>query len=417
MWKKLPIFIFWMGLISLNLFANPYDRCKDILRLGIQDSISSHHKMNRRLAAQQEFCTIAKENSLDESNFETFARDYVNKTKSRNTNHNAGFDLGWKFLNIGANYGDSNIRENASENEKIDFLKSHKKSILDRYRQSCGSESMDDSLRTEAVLNLKIANSEIVKAWRECMVAQANGFMVELIPSSSDMSEDEIEYSAMAYWQSQENTELTSITLTFRPEKIEVSASNIRQQGIYATVDFCEDRKCTLKSNSNLSFTILQKDRSNNVNLTIEAKNDRGMLKNFIVTLPKKAVPVQVDTNEPSAPNNNIESYWSIENYCGHSSCPEYLRDFQSQKHEIGENFVASIEQLDPGFCSKCGQKKGQRFCFKNCKYMTKVQMINSNVLVESPEKISGDMPDYAYPFTKGRDSYSRVRITTERNS
>lgn len=388
-------------------FADPYDSCKDILRGGIRDSISSQGSFNHQLAKHQEFCSIAKEKALNEYNYDNFAREYVNKTNSSTDTYGGGLSVGWGPFSGSANYNQSNIGQNASEGEKLSYLAQNKRAILDYFNQNCGNESHSESLRTEAVLISKVANPNIVKAWRDCMLERSSGFLVELVPSTTDLSGDQLEYSAVVHWQSRENTKLVSITLTFRPDMMEVSASNITTQNSYAKVDICEDKKCKLKSGSNLSVNILHKNRSDNLNITFEAKNNKGMMKTHIVTLPKKIVSPKIDLED-------VNSYWAEESYCDNLGCLQYMKNISSQEHKIGEDFVASAVQLKPGTCDKCGRDKNLRFSFRNCNYKSRYQQKNL-FIVESPEGSADDNIKYLYPFAKGRDLYTRIRILTEK--
>jgi hypothetical protein len=405
--------VFVLQIMCSSLIANSYDSCKDILREGIRDTLASHNKVNHWLAIQQEFCSIAKENNLSENNFSTFARDYVGKTKSVKNDYGVDLNAGWKLLSLTGNYDNSNIKEKSSDEVKIDFLGENKKNIIDYYRQNCGNENVNESLRAEAILSSKIANPDIVQAWRACMLKHTSGFLVELVPSSADLSEDELEYSAVLTWQSEENTDLVSIVLTFRKDIMEVASNAIISLGNYAKVDICEERNFILKSGSNTSVNILHKNRYNSTNISIEAKNDRGVIKTHIITLPKKISPAKIHLDANNG-DLHANSFWAIESYCNNLNCIDYMRNIRSERHQVGEDFMAFASHLEPGICVHCKQNKDLRFCFNNCIYITKTQIEKApHIIIESKEQTSLDTEKYFYFYTKGRGYYSRIRITT----
>lgn len=63
-------------ILGFEAFSS-YDLCKDILRDGVKDIISTHDSVDKKLAAHNQFCSISKENNLNENNFNKFAREYA----------------------------------------------------------------------------------------------------------------------------------------------------------------------------------------------------------------------------------------------------------------------------------------------------------------------------------------------------
>ena len=326
--------------VFVGLLANPYDSCKDILRNGIRDEVSTAGNVNKQIAVQHEFCTIAKETDLNKNNIENFAKDYVEKTSGKNNAYGGGADVNViGIVKVGANYKQSNDSQNMSKNEKIQWFKNNRESVLDYYRENCGKDSHDESLRSESVVLSKIANPVVVKAWRDCMSKKSeSGFFADVIPSSTDMTEDKIEYNVTIHWDSMENTEITSIILTYFKDIIDVPYSTDRTNS-YETIDICKVGNQPLKKGS-LSINMHHYDRKYSANIAINVSNNTGMSKSYVITLPKKIEPKLIVITPVT---KSDESYWVVENYCGNQNCTEHMKNLLSTRHVINDRLFFDI--------------------------------------------------------------------------
>lgn len=407
MWKKLLVLQVISVTFCLQLNAS-YDKCKHILRDGLRDTRSSSDNVDRQVALHREFCSIAKEKNLNEHNFETFAEDYLKRTKGSSDNYGGNANAGFLGFSFGGGYGQSHGRENMSESEKINFLKDNKKALLDYFQQNCGKENYEESLKTEAAVMSKIANSDIIAAWRDCMVNHSGGFFVDVIPGTTDLSSDQINYAVSANWKSVESTKIISLELTFErgiisgPFRTEVI-------GDFEKVDLCKERGCPLKSGAHVT-QLLHKNRTRSTNVTIVAKTDRNVFKTQIITLPKKTelTPIAL----APASSSLDESYWTVEHYCDNSACQNFKKNIRSTKHAVGENFVVDSTELNGGTCEKCGCLKHIRFGFKQCRYVMKGKKSNGSEF-QTGEDLAFENIRYYYPQSDWRQIFNKTRILT----
>lgn len=108
-------------LLSAKIMATPYDACKDILRDGTRDTFSNQSSIDKRLVVHNQFCSMAKEYSLDEQNFNTFIGEYAEKTKSENDNYGGGAGIGIGPFSFNGNYGQTNTANDLSKAEKENY--------------------------------------------------------------------------------------------------------------------------------------------------------------------------------------------------------------------------------------------------------------------------------------------------------
>jgi hypothetical protein len=408
---KLRIILYINICFCFSFQANAYDRCKDILRDGVSDTLSSNNNVERQLANHYQFCSTAKEYDLNENNFDAYVRNHSDVTKAITNSYGGGAKVGIGIFSGRANYNQSNNRNNASTSEDINELKANKKKILDYYDKNCGSGDYEETLKAEAVSLSKIANKNIVKAWRDCMV-KGTGFFVYVIPSSLDPDEDEIGYEMSVHWRSQENIQIASIFLRFNGSYVETPYPQINERGNYRkTKNICEYEGYILENNSVLPISVTHKDRSKSTNVNVMAKTSTGVLKCYVATLPKTLIP------EPIKLEQEEDAYWTIEHFCNNLNCNQYKRNFRTLKHDIAENFVTNSSDLNGGTCNNCRQYKKVRFGFKNCRFKMRARKSAHDVINETMEDIAFENFKYIYPFELGNNYYRRIRIITDSKS
>lgn len=176
--------------------------------------------------------------------------------------------------------------------EKEDLLKKNSRQIIEYYNKNCGQSSLEDFLKTEAVLLSKIANNNIIQAWRECMLNSA-GFFADLVSTGPFVGDErQIDYNIMVRWKSNEGTEITSIELRYVQEKISAPYQTIAESnGFLKTKNLCETEGCILRSGSNIPVSIIHKNPETSATVNIIAKTNTGVVKSHVLILPRLVLP------------------------------------------------------------------------------------------------------------------------------
>lgn len=399
--------LLWFCSIGLS---DPYGQCKDILRDGVRDTISSHNAHDQKIARHQHFCSVAKHHDLNEGNFNSFAKDYAKSVRADVNTYdgNAGVSVG--PFDFTGGYEQANSKNDMSTKDKEDLLNSNVKKIVDYYKANCGQESYQESLQSESVLLSQIANEHVVKAWRECMIGQT-GFFADLIPASTNSADDqEIEYDVMIHWRSLEGTEIHSIQLRYL-ETLVSSPYTVAKEGanFVKTLNLCESELCQLKSGSSFPLTVIHKNPAKATNIRILAKTNTSVTKALVLVLPKRVEPPSMVLEQPK------NAYWAIESYCDNRDCLSFRKDVFVEPHLVATKYVTRSIDLNRGTCEKCHREKVVRFAFTNCKFALKMEVANSGVIIESTQEIAQRDARYFYPFEPTRDFYSRIRVKTEK--
>jgi hypothetical protein len=302
MWKKSFAISGIVVFFCLNSLAVSYDSCKDILRDGIRDTLSTKGKIDRNIALHHQFCSIAKENNLNESNFHNFAKNYAKKVKSTSDSYSGGVGVSVGPFSFNGNYSQTNGSQDLTTSEKENLLQQDAKKIIEYYKSHCGESSYEDSLQAESVVLSKVANRDIVDAWRRCMLGKA-GFFADLIGSPRG-DDKELEYDIRVRWSSEEGTKITSIVLRYQNDKISGPYPTLREDsGFVKTVNLCDSEKCILVSGSSFPLSLIHKDRSRSANIRIIAMTDTGVAKSHILILPKLIVPEPIKIDPPQNHN------------------------------------------------------------------------------------------------------------------
>jgi len=289
-----------MFLFSSGLYADGYDRCKDILRDGVRDTLSNNSSMQKKVADHLKFCNKANEHNLSEGNFDSFARDYAKSEDSHGSSVGAGGKVGYGPFSLEANYSQSSSEKKLSESEKEALLKTNSQIVMDYYHEKCSDRSYEESLKMEANAFSQIANPAIIAAWRDCMVQQV-GLFAEL-QSHPQSDGDYSEHHVLLRWISHEGTEINSIRMRYS-ENVVISPYPIENThgGWVKTQNICEHEGCVLKSHGTLPLTISHINLNQDASLSIIALSNTGVSQTHIIVLPKKFTPEKTTLQLTSA--------------------------------------------------------------------------------------------------------------------
>lgn len=394
---------------QINAASVDYDLCRDILRDGIRDTINSSGASSVKKSLHYEFCSVAKKHNLSDNSFHSFARDYARIVQKKNDKYKGGLDVGIGPFSFDGTYQQHNSNHNDNEKDIEDILDKNSKKIIDYYEKNCSDSTYAEFLQSEATVMSSIASASVVEAWRDCMLKQS-GFFVQLTPVGSD-KDDTLEYDITSHWKSSEGTKIISLRLQYQKDKLTSSYKEAEEIGDFVkTQDICEAEGCKLKTGSKLSFGIIHKDRTKAVSVRVIAKTNTSILMSQTLILPQKITLPDVKLDPADAVGLPV---FAMESYCDDRFCSEFEKGIFSEEFKISSDFVRTIKQLQRGTCSKCKNLKAIRFRFENCRYKIKYEIARSRMMVESQEEISSGLKRYYYPFEKGRDYCSAIRITT----
>ncbi len=146
---------------------------------------------------------------------------------------------GASFGPFGGSFKTSSSKASSDYNEedRKNLLIENKKVVMDYYSSNCGSESYEESLKTEASLISLIANTEQINAWKECMLAK-NGLFVRVTKAIGSGATD---YNLDISWSSVENTTINDITLQYSPERVASEHIYNGTNWIFKTPNYCVD--------------------------------------------------------------------------------------------------------------------------------------------------------------------------------
>lgn len=119
-----------LGLYSLEVQANRYESCKEILREGLRDTVSSRASIDHRVASHIQFCNIAHENHLDDHHFYSFVRSYAKQVNAKRSSVGVGASIGIGPFSFGENVNTSNANAGFTEDEKANLLQTNRHAVM-----------------------------------------------------------------------------------------------------------------------------------------------------------------------------------------------------------------------------------------------------------------------------------------------
>lgn len=275
--------------VLLSLFGHvihaqsfDYDSCSNILRDGVRDDIDSRNSQKYALIKHNQFCVLAKKHQLNGDNFENFARVYSEHTRASTSGGGGGASIGFGPFSFGGDYGQSSDSSSLSRDEKEDLLNRHSEEVLDYYYDHCGNESYQEFLENEAHSLSKVANQNIVEAWKQCMLKK-HGIFAYLESGSHGL-----EVSIRVDWYSVGNNYIKNLSLMWYGDNIKTPyplIENHNSNEFKQTENICEFHP--IYSGGNLVIPVHRNSDKKNERIFLKVTTDNHHSQGFSIQIPK----------------------------------------------------------------------------------------------------------------------------------
>ncbi len=286
-----------LSFLSFSVNASfTYDNCNNILREGVRDDLASNNSKKHQLVKHQQFCSIAKEYKLSDSNFDSFARDYAKKTSSKISNAGGSAGVSYGLFGADADYGQSSQSGTSSEDDRINSLKKKKLEILDYFQSNCGSSAYQEMLEEEAHLTTRIVNKDIVEAWAKCMINRNSGTFAYPILEDEDM----YQFGVHVMYQDVGTRHLKSVKVRWVGDNLSVltAPDNIHKLNSGHETGELLDEGEVIYSGGDHIIDMVRTDNTKNDKIRISTVTGDGVKRDFSFTLPKFK-EIQIDSPSP----------------------------------------------------------------------------------------------------------------------